>query len=1100
MKIKNLRIIIIFSVWLLLIISFGNVITGPHFAQAYKFDLSTAPLTAAQAQVLPDVQISVGEVIASGFEMPADLTHAGDGSGRLFVVEKTGKIKVIKNGQVLAQPFLDVSSKIALGFLEQGLLGLAFHPDFTTNDYFYINYTRISDGANVIARYSLSTSDPDRGDETSESIVMVIPQPYGYHNAGKLIFGPDGFLYLGVADGGPQKDLDNNGQNINTLLGSILRIDVHDGTLPYKIPADNPFVDKDGLDEIWAHGFRNPWRFSFDRLNDDLYIGDVGNNEWEEVDFQPSGSPGGYNFGWRCKEGSHNFNYADACPDSLLTDPIAEYPHNGEDKAVVGGFVYRGSEFPNLAGRYFYADWVTGAIWSLYKVSSDPLVWSVPELELDTDYQISSFGEDEDGELYIVDFSGGTIHRLADASATGPVLSASKKSASTPSADPNEAVTYTISISNTGVVTNSLISLSDNIPAGLEYITKSLHASHGTPDDTTLPLLTWQGNLEDSPQMTITYQVRVTGIVTGSIINEAQLTGPEIPTTSLAASINVPRSKLNTTKDDFFFPGTQPENLNQPIVQATNCNACHTEPVYDRWRGSIKSNAGRDPLFWSALHIANVDAPNAGEYCLRCHTPKGWLEGRSHPPDGSAMLSGDKAYGVSCSICHRLVDPNPSSGDEASSIDAGIRSALQFPVPAGYVGSGAMTIDPDDNRRGPFSFNLNHPYHTAYQTDFLGQTSDAVTRSRMCGTCHNVQNPVLSWNESRLQFWPNGSGAPAPEFDNTKLFPVETTFDEWLNSDFAINGVFAPQFAGEKTDGIVSACQDCHMPRITGYAAEQGLDGVLLRDCQDSGCLPEHAFVGANAWLPELLQDPNWRLSADEERYYLDKTIDLAKEMLTKAAEISVELRDHNLYRSAEVKVVNKSGHKLPTGYPEGRQIWINLKAFNASDALIYQSGAYNSNTGKLVRDPDLKVYEIKQGITPELAESLSLPAGESFHFVLNNTVIKDNRIPPQGFTNALFDRPGLNPVGVTYADGQNWDTTTYYLPIEAERVEVVLYYQTSSREYIDFLRKFGGVDGNSLGSLWEKSKSPPVVMAQVNKNEWKLFNFNSIFPIIPRD
>ena len=281
------------------------------------------------------------------------------------------------------------------------------------------------------------------------------------------------------------------------------------------------------------------------------------------------------------------------------------------------------------------------------------------------------------------------------------------------------------------------------------------------------------------------------------------------------------------------------------------------------------------------------------------------------------------------------------------------------------------------------------------------------------------------------------------------------------------------------------------MPRDVGYATDLAFTPVY-RDCVTTGCLPEHTLVGGNAWVPKLLQNPLWRLSAENESAYQDKTILQAEAMLRKAATLTVTLTTSDTVKIATVRVVNHTGHKLPTGYPEGRQMWVNLQAFDSSNQMIYESGAYNSVTGQLNRDADVKVYEAKQGITPELATVLGLNPGESFHFVLNNAVIKDNRIPPKGYSPALFDQPGLRPVGVTYLDGQYWDDTVYILPLETDRVRVTLYYQTSSREYINFLQFNGGVDGLTLSQLWAESKSPPKIMAQA----W-LPGFISFFPLI---
>ncbi len=848
---------------------------------------------------------------------------------------------------------------------------------------------------------------------------------------------------------------------------------------PYAIPAGNPYVSKPGRDEIWALGLRNPWRFSFDRENGDLYIGDVGQNQFEEIDFQAANTSGGVNFGWRCKEGAHDYNFTGDCPSLTLTDPIAEYSHT-QGQSVTGGFVYRGQDFPALQDRYFYADYSFGKIWSMYKTNPSPVTWSAPELELDTGFNISAFGEDENGELYVVDYSG-KIRRLADVNGPAPSLGTSRKLVSSPSADPNEVVTYTIQIANTGALSNQPIVLTDTIPTGLSYIPGSLTASSGNWSDANSPTLTWSADLNTSHTFTITYQVSVTGQVTGSIVNRAQLASPPGVSLPLAQSLSVPRTVLTTTVNDFFFPGSQPGALTAELRPSADCDTCHSAPIYDRWRGSMMSQAARDPLLWSALHVANIDAPNAGDFCLRCHTTRAWLGGRSHPADGSALFPIDVKDGVACALCHRMVDPLPSGG-EAASLDNAIRGGLTDPPPAGFIGSAAVIVDPADNRRGPFSFGQSLLYHTAYQTNFFQQTSSAETRASLCGSCHNVHNPVLSWSQGRGQFWPNTMDAPAPDFDKEKLFPVETTYDEWLYSKFAEGGVYMPDFAELKQGGIVETCQDCHMPRRTGVAADLAFNPTN-RDCSPGNCLPEHSFVGANTWVPKLLVNPDWRLNAASEATYLQANILSAEEMLTRAATLSVTLTYSGTEKFALVRVTNNTGHKLPTGYPEGRRMWINLKAFDSSGVLVYESGAYDSATGMLTIDSDIKVFEAKQGITPELAEVLKLPPGESFHFVLNNTVIKDNRIPPAGVTQAEYDRPGLRPVGADYLDPlsgslKHSDDSSYLLPPSADRFLATLYYQTSSKEYIDFLRKTGGVDGQSLGALWDETKSPPQLVA----------------------
>jgi hypothetical protein len=614
-------------------------------------------------------------------------------------------------------------------------------------------------------------------------------------------------------------------------------------------------------------------------------------------------------------------------------------------------------------------------------------------------------------------------------------------------------------------------------------------------DDAQNPVLHWQSVLPPTPQITITYRVTPTGLVTGSLINRAWLAGGAIQPITLTHALLVPRSVFTTTHASFFLPGTQPGQLQAEIAPPADCDICHSAPVYDRWRGSLMGQAGRDPLMWAALTVANNDAPGAGDYCLRCHTPKGWLEGRSHPADGSALQPGDIDGGVTCNLCHRMVDPKPSQTDEASAIDAAVRAALTSTVPITPPSSGMMIVDPQDNRRGPFSLNMDlpyFPYHTAYRTDFLGQSANAVTESRLCGTCHNVHNPVLAWDEARGQFWPHATPISGTvPFQELFLFPIETTFDEWLNSAYATTGVYAPRFAGEKPGGVVRSCQDCHLRRTTGRAADEAFNPVE-RDCLTTGCLPEHGFVGGNTWVGQIVQDGRWRLhSPASQTEKLDDTSDGARQMLRRAATLTVTLRPTGTlilsptlmlsvtHQVATVRVTNESGHKLPTGYPEGRRMWINLRAYDSEGSLIYESGAYEGTSGSLTQDADARIYEVKQGITPQLAGLLRQQPGESFHFVLNNTVVKDNRIPPRGYTQASFDRPGLRPVGASYADGQHWDETTYLLPPGTTRALVTLYYQTASREYVDFLRAGGGIDGHTLGELWEGSKSPPVAMAR---------------------
>jgi len=341
-----------------------------------------------------------------GFKQPLLLTHSGDGSGRLYVVEQGGMIRVIENGKVLAEPFLDMRGNVSTGG-ERGLLGLAFAPDFKASGVFYINYTDKAGNTQVERRWT--PTGPSRRHPANMETVITIEQPYANHNGGNLAFGPDGYLYIGMGDGGSGGDPKGNGQNTDTLLGKMLRIDVAD-TGTYTIPGDNPFVGKKGhRPEIWALGMRNPWRFSFDSATGDLYIADVGQDAWEEVDFQPASSNGGENYGWNRFEGAHAYPPDSNPPDDAAAYalPVAEYGR-AVGQSITGGFVYRGTAIKALRGVYVYADYATGTIWGLARMGG---VWRTEQL-VDTDMSIASFGQDASGEIYVLDISAGTISVL----------------------------------------------------------------------------------------------------------------------------------------------------------------------------------------------------------------------------------------------------------------------------------------------------------------------------------------------------------------------------------------------------------------------------------------------------------------------------------------------------------------------------------------------------------------------------------------------------------------------------------------------------------------------------------------------------------------
>jgi glucose/arabinose dehydrogenase len=348
------------------------------------------------------------EPIVDGFRAPLAVVSANDGSGRLFVVEQGGLIRIVRDGQIDPDPFLDVSSEISAGG-EQGLLGLTFHPDFPDDPRFFVDYTN-RDGDTQVSSFTVDASNPDRAIPASEERLLIVDQPYANHNGGDVEFGPDGYLYIALGDGGSGGDPHGNGQNLSTKLGKILRIDVDGATGDgiYEIPKDNPFASTEGADPaIFLYGLRNPWRLSFDRATGDLWIGDVGQSHWEEIDVARAGTSG-QNFGWNVMEGSHCFRPENACDETGLTMPITEYSH-ADGCTVIGGYVYRGSEQPALTSGYLFSDYCSGQIWAI-----DPSLDGLrePVVVGQAGATISSFGEDESGELYATALSAGTLLRV----------------------------------------------------------------------------------------------------------------------------------------------------------------------------------------------------------------------------------------------------------------------------------------------------------------------------------------------------------------------------------------------------------------------------------------------------------------------------------------------------------------------------------------------------------------------------------------------------------------------------------------------------------------------------------------------------------------
>jgi uncharacterized repeat protein (TIGR01451 family) len=512
--------------------------------------LNSAAVPAAVVAV-PPFTITEQSVIPSGLSMPVHIANAHDGSRRLFVVEQGGLVRVIRNGVLLDSPFITLTSKVVCCG-EQGLLSIAFDPDYAANGTFYVDYTNNVGDTNV-ERYVVSNPAADVANVIAATKIITIDQPEANHNGGQLQFGPDGYLYIGMGDGGGGGDQHGpigNGQNPAVLLGKILRLNVR-GVPTYSIPSSNPFTQTASYQpEIWALGLRNPWRFSFDRLNGDLYIGDVGQNCWEEIDYQPGTSHGGENYGWRIMEGYHPFNvsnFNDCTQPPInpptLTLPIAAYDH-GLGSAVAGGYVYRGQDYPWMRGSYFYGDPYSNRLWTIERLG--PNTW----LNIDRGTYpagVTSFGEDENGELYVTDYGGGGIWKIVSASPIN--FSASTKQVSASHAPPGDTLTYTIVLRNTGAPFSNTIRVTDTIPVGLDYLPGSFTATHGAVDASAAPTLKWSGVMSNTSIVTLTYAVTVATSSQITLTNLATI-DPAIDfpiTRSASVAIENPAPNLSTS-------------------------------------------------------------------------------------------------------------------------------------------------------------------------------------------------------------------------------------------------------------------------------------------------------------------------------------------------------------------------------------------------------------------------------------------------------------------------------------------------------------------------------------------------------------------------
>lgn len=521
----------------------------------------------------------------------------------------------------------------------------------------------------------------------------------------------------------------------------------------------------------------------------------------------------------------------------------------------------------------------------------------------------------------------------------------------------------------------------------------------------------------------------------------------------LAAGLPLPLTQL-----DFRVPGTQPGDVDPQVMRpAAECRVCHgdidpaTDP-WSTWAGSLMALGGRDPLFFAQMSTANQDVDNVGSYCLRCHVPNAVITGHVVPPDGSA-LDGRDLEGVGCHFCHTLVDPDYREGISPPE-DEAILAALDEVPPA--TGNAMFVLDPEDRRRGPRA-DAQPPHgslHSPYHAD-----------SALCGSCHDVGNvattrlPDGSWRYNAID-------APAPEADPWMQFPLERTYTEWKLSAFGQGGVDMGGRFGGTRGPLVSSCQDCHMPGVVARAC------VFGPERQD---VASHAFAGAAAQSLDLIAahtqgDPTvdkGAIAAGRAR---------AVDMLQRAA--SVHLRREE--GAVVARVVNHSGHKLPTGHIEGRRVWLNIRWLDGAGGLLGEQGHYDEAQAEL-DESTTTVYEMLVGLSEDAAAATGLPAGPTGHMALADTIVKDSRIPPMGFANAAFEAGGAPVVAHAYADGQHWHARTYPMPPGTARVEATLYYQSLPKSYIEHLRDGNHTDhwGETLHALWmQTGRGAPIAMA----------------------
>ncbi len=516
------------------------------------------------------------------------------------------------------------------------------------------------------------------------------------------------------------------------------------------------------------------------------------------------------------------------------------------------------------------------------------------------------------------------------------------------------------------------------------------------------------------------------------------------------------------TMEDFHLSGTQIGDVSaEAVTTSDNCMACHgnfdaaNEP-YNTWRGSLMGQAGRDPLFYAQMATANQDVANVGYFCMRCHVPMSFVTGQAYEVDGSTLDAADRD-GVNCHFCHSMVDPIYRPGVSPPEDEAVLAGLADVPA---YYGNSMFVLDPTGLRRGPYGDAS--PPHTFVQADFL-------RRGDVCGTCHDVGNAAVTRQPDGAYRYNNLNEA-TPTEDLADQFPLERTYTEWKLSAFANGGVdLGGRFGGDGAS-VVSTCGDCHMPRTTAR-------GCFFGPQRDD--LARHDFAGASSWVLQIIA----------RHYQGDPEVDQAALAAGQAKAVSMVQRAASLELeqqcgSVRVRVINESGHKIPTGHIEGRRIWVNVKCLDGSSAVLREYGHHDAATAEL-DEASTTIYEMHVGLSEYASFITGYPAGVTTHMALADVIEKDTRIPPRGFHNAAYAAAGAPAVGIEYADGQYWHDSHFWIPNDTERIEVTVNYQTVTRHYIEALRDANVTNdwGDTLYQLWldtEKGAPVPMVSAEL--------------------